>query len=210
MNMAIMKPISHILVIIQSISFAISLFLIRSLPLQLRENEYITKSERDKFRLFKELLFLEPNGKVVASSILLTKAVFDVAAIKIQSMIRQKLGRIRKLRYLEIAHMRNSKTFHLLPIFCFIAFMLLLHLYCSVVMFTYSVKFDSDRQKLWEQTYLWSVFFVFVLAQPLIIIFSEVIMNFWMKPMIYYLQRWSEILRIQSITEDDIVLESKS
>merc|ERR1711871_971812 len=83
-NMAIMKPISHILVIIQSISFAISLFLIKNFPLHLRENEYVTKSERDKFRLFKELLFLEPNGKVVASSILLTKAVFDVAAIKIQ------------------------------------------------------------------------------------------------------------------------------
>ena len=57
--MAIMKPISHILVIIQSISFAISLFLIKILPLQLRENEYVTKSERDKFRLFKELLFLD-------------------------------------------------------------------------------------------------------------------------------------------------------
>ena len=184
--------------------------MIKSLPLQLRENEYVTKSERDKFRLFKELLFLEPNGKVVASSILLTKAVFDVAAIKIQSMVRQKLGRIRKLRYLEIAHMRNSRIFHLLPIFCFIAFMLLLHVYCSVVTFAYSVKFDSDRQKLWEQTYLWSVFFVFVLAQPLVIIFSEVIMNFWIKPIMYYLQRWSEILRIQSITEDDIILESKS
>ena len=67
MNMAIMKPISHILVIIQSISFAISLFLDKKIYHCTCEKMSTSRKVNEiNFRLFKELLFLEPNGKVVS------------------------------------------------------------------------------------------------------------------------------------------------
>ena len=52
----------------------------RYLPTNLEEDDYGIKGEKQS-KFIKKLLFLENNGKVVASSIQLTKTVYDGAGL---------------------------------------------------------------------------------------------------------------------------------
>ena len=163
-----------------------------AMPTNLSANGFITKSDVDKLNAFKEVLFLNDNGKLVASTINMAKVVLDSAALKIQGMVRAYLGRVRHMRLLELAKIRShhilTKTHECLFLLAMIAW----HSLCAFLTLLYCVKFDPARNALWETTYMASMAIVFFTLLPGLLVFAEIVQNRWWYDIYRHCKQWSE------------------
>ena len=170
----------------------------QSLQTHVPNDGYITRSDEDRVKSYRDALFLEGNGKLVASTVNTTKIVLDNAARKIQSSVRRYLGQTRKLRMGEIKSMLNRPNQQKVSAALYTAAILLFHAVCGLVTIAYCIKFDPGRKKLWDDTLVSALTMVYLVLQPLVIIGIEICYEGWWYDLLRHASRWTEWVFVEN------------